>query len=72
MSMPRIVGLVLAVVGVVLLIMGLNATESFSETVHEGITGRFTDKTTWFIVGGIAAIVGGGALAATVGKRSRS
>lgn len=69
MSTPRIAGLVVAVVGIVLLVMGLNATDSLGENIHEGLTGRFTDKTTWFIVGGIAAIVGGGALAFVKGGR---
>jgi uncharacterized protein DUF3185 len=70
MSAPRVVGLMIAVAGIVLLIMGLNATDSIGEDIHEGLTGRFTDKTTWFIVGGIAAIVGGGALAMLRGGKS--
>jgi uncharacterized membrane protein len=53
MGQQRIIGIVLLVVGVVLLIMGLNASDSVADTVSETFTGRFTDKTTWFIVGGI-------------------
>ena len=68
MSINRIVGIVLVVAGVVLLVMGLQATDSVGEKIHEGLTGRFTDSTTWYIVGGIAAIVGGGILAAVRGK----
>ena len=68
MSINRIVGIVLVVAGVVLLVMGLQATDSIGEKVHEGVTGRYTDSTTWYIVGGIAAIVGGGILAAVRGK----
>jgi ABC-type dipeptide/oligopeptide/nickel transport system permease subunit len=62
MSGPRILGLILLAAGLVFLIMGLNASDSLGERLHEGITGRYTDKTTWFIVGGIAALVGGGAM----------
>ncbi len=53
MSQQRIIGIVLLVVGLVLLIMGMNASDSIADQVSETFTGRFTDKTTWFIVGGI-------------------
>lgn len=61
--MQRIIGAVLLAVGVVLLVMGLNATHSVGEKVLEGVTGRYSDHTTWYILGGIAALVGGAALA---------
>jgi hypothetical protein len=32
--------------------MGLQATDSIGEKIHEGVTGRYTDSTTWYIVGG--------------------
>ena len=57
MPANRIVGIVVRVAGVVLLVMGLQATDSIGEKLHEGLTGRYTDNTTWYIVGGIAAIV---------------
>jgi uncharacterized membrane protein len=63
MNISRIIGLVLLAVGVTLLIFGLNASQSVSERVVEGFTGHFTNQTMWFIIGGIAAIVGGAALA---------
>ena len=62
MSTARIVGLVILVAGVVLLIFGLSAADAPSEEIIEGVTGRYSDKTTWYIVGGIAGAVGGGAL----------
>ena len=55
MSKERMIGIVLLVVGVVLLVIGLNSSESITDQVSETFTGRFTDKTTWYIVGGIAA-----------------
>ena len=53
MSSNRILGVVLLVVGVGLLIIGLNASDSVADQVKETFTGRFTDKTTWYIIGGI-------------------
>ena len=49
----------LLVVGIVLLIWGGNATESFSSDVSRFFTGSPTNKAVWLVVGGIvAAIVG--------------
>jgi hypothetical protein len=64
----RIIGLVVLVVGVVLLVMGINQAQSFSEGLREDITGEYSDDTQWYIIGGIAAIVGGGALALLGGR----
>ena len=69
MTSQRILGAVLLVVGLILLYFGLNATDSVSENVKEGLTGRYTDKTTWFIVGGAAAAVAGLVLAFVGGRR---
>lgn len=71
MNLNRILGIGLLVVGILLLWFGLRATDSTSETVREGLTGRFSDKTTWYLVGGaLLTIVGGGL--ALVGPRPRS
>jgi len=63
MSATRLLGIILMVVGVILLYFGLRATDSVSESVTEGLTGKYTDETTWFIVGGAVAVVAGGVLA---------
>jgi hypothetical protein len=63
MSM-RVLGVVLLLVGLILLGFGLNATESVADTVSEGLTGRYTDRTMWYIIGGSALAVGGVALLA--------
>ena len=68
--MIRIIGLVLLVVGVTLLIFGYNASQSVSEQIVEGFTGRFTQQTMAYLIGGIAAIVGGAALALWGGRRT--
>ena len=72
MSVNRIIGLVLVAVGVVLVVFGYNASQSVGERIFEGFTGRFTDQTMWFIIGGIAAIVGGAALSLWGGGRARA
>jgi drug/metabolite transporter (DMT)-like permease len=72
MSPQRILGVVLLVVGIVLLLFGLNATDSLTEHVTEGLTGKYTDKTTWYILGGIALALVGGAMALIGGGRTRS
>ena len=67
--MVRIIGLVLLVVGVAVLIFGYNASQSVSEQVVEGFTGRFTNQTMAYLIGGIAALVCGAALALWGGRR---
>lgn len=65
----RVLGIMMLVVGVMLLVFGLNATDSAADTVKEGLTGRYTDKTMWYLVGGGALAVGGALLAFTGGRR---
>jgi len=67
---PRIIGIMLLVVGLALLGFGLNATDSVSDSVKEGFTGRYTDKTMWYLIGGGALAIGGAALALRGGKSS--
>ncbi len=57
--MNKIVSLALLVGGVVLIIFGIQATESFSSDVSRFFTGSPTDKAVWMLIGGIlAAVVG--------------
>ena len=72
MSIVRIIGLVLLAVGTVLLIFGYNATQSVSEKIVEGFTGHFTNQTTWYLIGGVAAVVGGLGLAVWGSGRART
>jgi len=68
--MIRIIGLVLLAVGVTLLVFGYNASQTVGEQVVEGFTGRFTNQTMAYLIGGVAAIVGGAALALWGGRRA--
>jgi len=63
MSTNSILGLMIFIIGIVLLGFGINSTLAITEKVIEGVSGRYSDNTMWFILGGIAMIVGGGALA---------
>jgi uncharacterized membrane protein len=54
MTPQRIAGIVLLIVGVALLVVGLNASHSVADQVKDTFTGRFTEGTTWYIIGGIA------------------
>jgi len=53
--MNRIVALALLVGGVVLIIVGVNATNSFSSDISRFFTGSPTDKAVWMLIGGIGA-----------------
>ena len=62
MNPQRIGGLVLLAAGVVLFIVGMNASHSVADRWSNFFSGHFTDATVWYIVGGIAAAVGGALL----------
>jgi uncharacterized membrane protein YidH (DUF202 family) len=57
--MNRALGIALLAVGIVLLIFGINSTESFVSDVSRFFTGSPTDKAIWLLLGGIGAIVAG-------------
>ncbi len=57
--MNKIASLALLIGGVVLIVSGINATNSFNSDVSRFFTGSPTDKAVWMLIGGsIAAIVG--------------
>ncbi len=49
----------LLVVGAVLLVLGINASDSFGSDVSRFFTGSPTDKAVWLMIGGILAGVVG-------------
>lgn len=59
MSNQKILGIALLVVGILLLYFGWQSSQSAGEQLTETLTGRFTDETTWFLIGGAAATVVG-------------
>jgi hypothetical protein len=61
--MNKIVGAALLAVGVLLLVMGINASDSFSSEVSEAVRGTPTDRSIWLLVGGgVMGVVGLGLL----------
>ncbi len=57
--MNKLVSLALLVGGVVLIIFGVQATDSFSSDVSRFFTGSPTDKAIWMLIGGIVAAIAG-------------
>jgi LPXTG-motif cell wall-anchored protein len=66
--MQNVVGIAFLVVGVVLIIFGMNASASLGSRLSELFTGALSDRTIWLLVAGVAAaILGLGML--LVGRR---
>ena len=61
--MNKIISLALLAGGVVLIVIGINATNSFSSDVSRFFTGSPTDKAVWMLLGGSVAAVAGLAMA---------
>jgi hypothetical protein len=59
--MNKTVSLALFIIGIVLLIFGLNASDSVGSEISEAVTGTPTDKSIWLIGLGILGLVVGGA-----------
>jgi hypothetical protein len=55
--MNKLVSLALLVGGAVLIVIGINAANSFSSDVSRFFTGSPTDKAVWMLIGGIAAAI---------------
>jgi hypothetical protein len=57
--MNKLVSLVLLAGGIVLMIVGINSTNSFGSDVSRFFTGSPTDKGIWMLIGGtVAAVIG--------------
>lgn len=63
MGTNRLIGLILLVVGVILLYFGWQSSQSIADQMSETVTGRFTDETTWYLIGGAVAVVAGAFMA---------
>jgi divalent metal cation (Fe/Co/Zn/Cd) transporter len=55
--MNKAVSLVILVAGIVLVVFGVAATESFSSDISRFFTGTPTDKAIWMLIGGVVAII---------------
>lgn len=70
MNLKHITGIILVLVGVILLVVGINAADSVADRLSNFFTGHFTDTTVWYMVGGIATAVAGLTLAILGSRRS--
>ena len=57
--MNKILPLALIAGGIVLIVTGVSATNSFSSDVSRFFTGTATDKAVWMLIGGIVSAVVG-------------
>ena len=59
MDSRRILGFVLLAIGIFAFGIGISSSRSVADQVSNTFIGRFTDTTTWYLLGGIAAAVFG-------------
>jgi len=69
MGTNQIIGVLLVAAGIFLLIFGYNASQAPMDQISEAFTGRFRDSTMFYLLGGVIAVVAGGALA-LAGRRA--
>ncbi len=62
MNTNKSVGLVILIAGLVLAYFGWQGSESIGGQVTEAFTGRYTDETMLYIVGGVVGVIVGGFL----------
>ena len=55
--MNKIISIVLLIGGVMLVVFGVQATNSFSSDISRFFTGSPTDKAVWMLIGGIVAAI---------------
>lgn len=59
MKTNKIIGIALLVLGGVLIYFGINATEAPMEKLAESVTGKYSDETMYYLIGGgISAVLG--------------
>ncbi|OGR89022.1 MAG: hypothetical protein A2992_04310 [Elusimicrobia bacterium RIFCSPLOWO2_01_FULL_59_12] len=60
--MTKAIGLALFVAGVILILAGYNASQSFSSDLSRFFTGSVTNKAMWMTISGVVAALSGAAL----------
>jgi uncharacterized membrane protein YidH (DUF202 family) len=68
MKPQSMIGAVLVVVGIILLIMGVSAADSFSSRMSRFFTGEVTDRAMLLMIGGALLILIGGGTAVMSGR----
>lgn len=62
MTASKMVGIVALVLGVVLLVFAYQSSNAPLDQISSALTGRYTDQTMWYLIGGIAVVLFGGLL----------
>ena len=62
MNATRLIGAVILAVGIVLLIFAYNASEAPVDQITNALTGRYSDRTMWYLILGVIGVVAGGIL----------
>ena len=57
--MNKGMSLAFVIVGIILMVWGVNASQSFSSGVSRFFTGSPTNKSMWLVIGGIASVLVG-------------
>jgi len=68
MNNIKVLGITLVVIGAVLLVLGYRASGTPVDQLSDAFTGSYTDRTMLYLIVGVAAVVGGGLLAAFRGR----
>jgi len=55
----QLLGIVALAVGAVLLYFGYNASQAPIDQLTNTLTGRYTDNTMWYVIGGVAMVATG-------------
>ncbi len=69
MKASQMVGIVVLVLGAVLLGFAYQSSNAPLEQIFSTLTGRYTDQTMWYLIGGIVLVLAGGLLT-IFGRRS--
>ena len=62
MKASQMVGIVVLVLGAVLLGFAYQSSNAPLDQISSAVTGRYTDQTMWYLIGGIGLAVAGGLL----------
>lgn len=55
----QLIGIIALAVGAVLLYFGYNASQAPIDQLSNTLTGRYTDNTMWYVIGGVAMVATG-------------
>lgn len=62
MAPQKMIGILFLVLGLVLLYVGWQSSQSMGDQVVETFTGRFTEGTMWYLIVGAMALIAGAIL----------